>query len=899
MGGERGGPVRRLFRLGLGRPAPDEAVEWEVEHHLEELADRLVGEGWEEDEARREAERRFGNERHLPKLRRSERRRGMVRTGGRRWEFIRGVVSGTSRTVRRQPGLAVAIILTLGLGIGANAAMFGILDRLLLSPPEHVADPDAVKRIVIDRGSWSGATISYPDFMDFREHEGFAGVAVQSFAQDLTVGEGPEAVQAPALLVSHEFFPLLGAEPVLGRVFTEEEDRPGAPLTAVISHEYWREAFGGGTDVLGRSLELSGMSTTIVGVAPPGFTGVGLSRVDVWLPIETARFLQTGDAEWKEGPNARGSVWVRTVARLRDVDALRAAEEQATGLHVGARAEQIEQGRYSENARVELRPLVAARGPDASDESKVALWLGGVSLIVLLIACANVANLLLARETRRRREVAVRLALGISRGRLIGQTVLETVALGLLGGALALVLAHWGGGVVRRFLLPGVFFPASPVEGSLVLVTLTLSVGAGLLAGLGPALQSGRMEVHDDLRDAGRGNSGTRSPLRSGLMVAQAAMSVLLLAGAGLFVRSLAEVRGLDLGLDADAVVLSRLELTSELEPEEQNALYRTAVQRVEALPGVARAAAVTSPFQWAYSVSLRVPGIDTIPRMPGGGPYYYAVTPGYFETLGQQVLHGRGILPSDVEGAEQVAVVNRSMADSLWGGRDGALGGCLMVGRGADVCTTVVGVVEDASRGSLQGDPYFGYYLAADQAGLALRGLYIRAADGDGDALKADLASLLRSFSPRVRYATAETLREILDPQARSWTLGASMFTIFGLLALVVSAVGLYGVLAFDVAQRTREIGIRSALGAARGRLLGSVLGEGLRLAGLGLVLGLVLAWLAAPRIQDLLFEVPPRAPDVLTGVAAVLLGVATMAALLPGLKATRVDPSEALRSE
>jgi hypothetical protein len=296
---------------------------------------------------------------------------------------------------------------------------------------------------------------------------------------------------------------------------------------------------------------------------------------------------------------------------------------------------------------------------------------------------------------------------------------------------------------------------------------------------------------------------------------------------------------------------------------------------------------------------------VDSIPRLPGGGPYYYTVTPDYFATLGLDIQLGRGILESDGPGDQMVAVISRTMAESLWPG-ESPLGRCLLVGTGAEACTDVVGVVEDASRGSLETDPYMAYYLPATQAAAMLgdhfaarlNGIYVRAA-GDADALTGAAAEALRGFSPDVRYATARTLRDILDPQARSWTLGATMFSIFGLLALLVASVGLYSVLSFEVAQRTREIGIRSALGAGRSALLRGVVFEGLRLIVLGVVIGLGAAWLLAPRVGDLLFEVSPRDPAVMSLVAVVLLGAASLAGLVPGLRATRVDPARALRSE
>jgi predicted lysophospholipase L1 biosynthesis ABC-type transport system permease subunit len=297
-------------------------------------------------------------------------------------------------------------------------------------------------------------------------------------------------------------------------------------------------------------------------------------------------------------------------------------------------------------------------------------------------------------------------------------------------------------------------------------------------------------------------------------------------------------------------------------------------------------------------ATSLDIPGVDSIPTMPGGGPYYYGVSPDYFATVGLGVVRGRGLAPSDGETAEKVVVVSRTMADGIWPDTD-PLGACMVVGQDDDTCRTVVGVVEDAARNGYQDAPFMAYYLPLAQLTTEqASGLYVRVRGAPDDAV-GEVARTLRSFSPLVRYASVETLRARLDPQARSWALGATMFSLFGVLALVVAAVGLYSVLAVDVARRTRELGIRAALGARRARLLRSVLVEGTRLAVFGVVLGLLVAWIAAPRASDLLFEVDPHDAGTLAAVALALVAVAVAASLIPGMRATRVDPSEALRAE
>lgn len=891
------GPIRWLHHLGLSRPRPEESVSWEIEHHIGELADRLIEEGWGEEDARREAERRFGDpKRYGPPMRRMERRRKAMERRMQWADVVRQGFLAVARDARRQPGFAAAIVLTLGLGIGANATMYTVVDRLLLRAPDHIVDHERVRRVLLSRPHFAtseiqvGATLTYADYTDLKAHEGFEAVAAYTPSRETTIGSGASATRAQAVLASAELFPLLGVAASLGRFYTSDEEAIGAPLTAVLGYEYWRRAYGASRDVLGRTVEVGGRPFTIIGVAPEGFTGVDLSRVDLWLPLEATQAAEQGEA-WVD---LRTWWWMRSVARLKRDVSIEAAEAEATRLHHNGRRELIEEERYSSRSALVLGSVIAARGPLAPGEAQVSRWLVGVSLIVLLIACANVANLLMARATRRRTEIGVRFALGASRWRIVGHTIAESVVLAAGGGALALAIAHRGGGVVRSVLLPGVHFAGSAMSLRLLAFTTAVAVVAGVLAGAAPALQGGRLDLARDLRDGVRGSSGHSSRLRSLLTVAQAAMSVVLLVGAGLFVRSLSEIRSLDLGLDVDRVLLAELEVTGDTE---RNALYADASRRVAALPGVESAAATAVQFGSAYSTRLAAEGVDSIPQLEGGGPYHYSVDPTYFRTVGLEVVRGRGFTRADGPDAAPVTVVSATMADQLWPDGD-PIGRCLLIGSEPDGCTTVVGVAEDAALGGLQDAPFMAYYLPMEQSERTHNGLYVRAT-GDAEELTAEVARLLGSFSPAVRFAHVRTLREIIDPQARAWTLGATMFTVFGVLALILAAIGLYSVLAFDVAQRTREIGIRTTLGAEKARLLSSVVGRGARLALTGVLLGTAVAYLAAPRIGELLFGVSPRDPVTMLAVGAILCAVGLAASLMPALRATRVDPMVALRSE
>ncbi len=825
-----------------------------------------------------------------------------MRRGVEMGRRLLGELRQAMRGLTRNPGFSLGVLATLALGIGANGAMFAVTDRILLRSPDHIERPDEVRRVLTLRAGMDGtpsygSSLTYPDLVDARGVDAFSEAGGFAGPRQLTMGSGDEARRVETAGASHDFFGLLGVRPALGRFPSPDDDLVEAAPTAVLDWDFWQSAFGGTPDVLGRTLEVDGVDLTVIGVAPRGFTGVNLSRVDIWMPLVPYGMLQWGNDDFHD---SRGFSWMRVVARVDD-RRVAAAEEQATAVHRAGREEEISAGRYDADARVVTAPLMVARGPLASDESRVALWLSGVALLVLLIACANVANLLLARGEQRRREEAVRLSLGISRAALLRAATLEAVLLAAAGGVLALGMAHWGAVAIRDTLMPDVHWVGSAVDGRLGAFTAGVALLAGLVAGIGPAIRSARADVAVQLQSGGRGSAGRRSRLRSGLAVAQVTLSVVLLVGAGLFVRSLAEVRGLDLGMDVDRLAVVRLEIDGVVPVfgrRANTALYEEAARVARGVPGVQSASLTMAPFGWSFSGGIRVPGWDSIPRLPGGGPYYIVTDEHYLSTLGIDVIRGRGLEAADRAQGTHVAVVNETMARTFWPGED-ALGQCFHHGEGEDTpCSTVVGVTEDVTRGSLEEAPHMAYYVPLTEDSPSPRGMYVRASEDVAQVASA-LAGPLRSFSPRVRYAGVNTLREVLDPQARAWSLGATLFSLFGMLALLVAVVGLYSLLAFDVADRTRELGIRSALGASKQGLLRSVVLRGLGLATLGVALGTAATLAVAPRVETLLFGVGGRDPLVLGSVAAVLLVAGTLASWIPGLRATGVDPMEALRAE
>lgn len=818
-------------------------------------------------------------------------------------EASRDVFSHTVRSLRRSPGLFLTIVTVFALGIGANAAMFETLDRILLRPPPHVDDASAVQRIHIHQLSpisqelYLGEYMSHPDFEDFRDMRTLDAVAAYA-TRKITLGQRSGASQVQALLASGEYWSVIGgARPALGRLFGPEDDRPGAEPVAVIGYRLWRSRFGGSPDVLGEALDFGHGPYTIVGVAPRGLTTLDLEPVDVVLPFEpAARHLYgegwVGNRHWH---------MPRAIGRLAPGATPAAMEAEATIRHQAGRSETIERGQYDPDARVIAGSVIAARGPLVPDEARVAAWLGGVAVIVLLIAAVNVANLLLARNIRLRREVAVRLALGISRRRLVAQQVFEGMLLGAAGGIAAIAVDRFAGAALRTTLLPNVAWQDLGAPVDLWLALIVLAVVAGGLSALPTAIRSARSDLTEGLKSSGAGTPVRARRARAMLSVAQASLSVLLLVGAGLFLRSMHEVRTQDLGFQIDGLYEIRL-LTEAgtVETQERVGLLTDAADHLRRIPGVTGAATATgNPFRNSMAVGLHIPGIDSIPRATTGGPYVVSVGEDYFRTLGINPIRGRGLETSDHTSGRRVAVVGATMARRVWAGED-PIGRCLHVGGSDEPCWRVVGIAADPRRSTLVDEAEtFQYWIPAESIEM----LFLQPSVLTVRLARRDVVETIRGellgIDPRVSFVETVSIREALDPQLRSWTLGATLFSIFGGLALVVAALGLYSVIAFDVVQRTKEIGIRAALGATRRRVVQGVLNRALRLGLLGVALGLTAAAVFAPRLSHLLYGVSPHDPVTFGVVAAGLILISCCAAFLPARRAATVDPMIALRAE
>lgn len=901
--------IRRLFHLGAVRPDAARDVDDEMAFHFEALVEDLVAQGWDRDTAEARARNRFGDVEAY--------RRALVHIDAGRGETMKRMetLDAAGRTLcqalrglTRSPGFTLSVVTILALGLGANAVMFSVVDRLLLSPPAHVRDAGKVRALYLQHRYQNGhldvgRTMAYPDYLDFKEVAAFKQVAATSGTGGEVLGRGEGAHQVVVASATASLFPLLGVQATMGRFFTESEAAPGGEGTAVISHEMWERDLAQDPAILGTTLDLSSGTYTVIGVAPPGFTGDELERVDVWVPLELHQARSNGgNLEWQDN---RNWWWVHAVGRLADDATPDAATAQATAAHRRGRAESIAAGEYDENAIVTAASIIAAQGPNPSSESRVARWLAAVSVIVLLIACFNVANLLLARTAQRRREIAVRVALGVSRARLLTELLTQSLLLALLGCGGALLLAKLAGGAVRQVLLPDVAFTDGPLSGRLLAFMLVAAVITAALSGIVPAAQATRTDLAGSLK--GDGPRGGRPPsrTRAGLLIAQAALSAVLLVGAGLFVKSLGHARDLDLGFDARGVLVARVQWNDQLPASERAAIYGDALERVRRLPGVRAAGfTYTVPFQSTISIGTpKVPGRDSVPRHPNGGPYANKVSSGYFEAMGLEMIQGRAFEPADdADNAPPVAVVTEGMARALWPAGD-AVGSCMMLDDDTEQppCTLVVGIVENHRREEIvENDPHWLYFLNESHPAFKgpPQGIMV-GTTGEAARLAATVQAEVRGTSTQIRFASARSLQNNVDPQLRSWTLGASMFTAFGILALIVAAWGLYSVLAFEVATRRRELGIRAALGAGGPRLVRMVLLHALALVGSGVAVGVATSLLAARAVGPLLFTVSPWDPTVYAVVAGTLMAVAAGAGLLPAWRATRVDPKEALQSE
>jgi predicted permease len=805
------------------------------------------------------------------------------------------------RGLQREPAFATMVVATIALGVGVNTAMFTLLDRMFVQPPRGLAAPAQVRRLYLDSKNGRNNTRVV--------HDNFKYVQVRAIAEAvgpvLLVGaysgpdsanfiRGEERIPIREATVTGNYFDVLGLRPQLGRFFLDDERRIEVPTPVVVlSDVVWRARFDADPNVLGRTVSIDFRPYTVIGVAPRDFTGLDLSAVDAWLPANTYP-SNNPSQRWYEGYQNSFQAIARVVTAADD-GRLRGAGGAAY------RAVRIARFGFDTTATLITGPVNRAVGPaKRSQEMTIATRLGVVTLIVLIIATANVANLLLVRATRRRRELAVRTALGASAGRILIQLLTESLLLAMIGCGAALLLAFWAGSAMRRLLLPGVQWASSPVDLRSFIVAATSAILVGVIAALAAGLRNRRDDLSEPLKAGGREGGVERSRLRDGLLVLQAALSVILVVGATLFARSLENVRSIELGFDADRVSYAFPIFAVTKPPAREIGLgLKNVAQRLAGAPGIEAVATASTPPMRGYSAGfLRLPDRDSIPRLGRDGyPAYISISPSYFKTVGVRMLAGREFDEHDVATAGGAVIVSQTMARVFWPGEN-AIGKCLIVDSEKRACSNVIGVVCDVHRMNVIENPVMQYYLPLNfERGEGPSYLVYRLAAGPGHS-KTIVDELKREFptmtTPRLRPMT-----DSIEPEFRPWRLGAVLFGAFAVLALVVAAVGVFSVVSYSVSQRFHEMGVRMALGAHKRQILDLIISGSVRTVALGVVLGSVIAAAGGRLIQSMLFGVTARDPFAFLGAAAALCAVAIVASTIPAWQVARIDPMEALRTD
>jgi predicted permease len=810
-----------------------------------------------------------------------------------------------ARMLLKSPGFTAVAVLTLALGIGANSAIFSAVGAFILRPLP-VEEPGRLVRVFetdpTRRPGDFASNFSWPDYVDYRERtDVFDGLFVHRLEQAaLSLGQQNDLVWGE--LVSGNYFDALRLRPAVGRGFLPDEDRtPGARPVVVISYRLWQHRFASDPAIAGRAVTLNGQPFTVVGVAPREFTGTkfGLG-MDFWAPAMMQQQI-TRESLWIE---SRGDHRFEIVGRLKDGVTPAQAEAALTNV-ARAIAEAHPDDKHKETRGVVV-PEIEGRYEDAAGTIKLgsAVALGAVGLI-LLIACANVANLLLARATARRREIGIRLALGASRARVVRQLLTESVLLSTLAGGAGLLLAFWATDLMKSFIpaLPyTVVLDFTPDTRALVF-TLAVSLLTGLVFGVAPAWQASRPDIVPVLKNESVAlQTGTRRlTLRNALVVAQVALSLVVLVVGGLLVKSFWRAQGLDPGFQTErGLALSVNPGLLGYSEAEGKQFIRQLVERVEALPGVERAS-VARYLPLGDSSSTTGPVVaDGQPAPPPGeglSVLYNTVSPGHFDTLQTPLVAGRDFNDGDRADGQRVVVINQAMADRLWP-NESAVGKILRVGGPEGRPREVVGVAKTGRYRTLGESPRPAMWLNVNQSYDSSMMLLVRTSGDPREMVKA-VRGEVQALDSRLPVYGVRTFREHMTWALWGTRMAATLSLAVGLLALFLAATGLYGVMAYTVSRRTREIGIRMALGAQAGHVLRLVAGQGMALAGIGVALGLAAAFAATRVLSSLLFGVSSTDLATFAVISALLAAVALLACYVPARRATKIDPLEALRYE
>lgn len=803
------------------------------------------------------------------------------------------------RTLIQSPRFTLVAILILTLGIGANTTIFTLVNALFFQQPAEVAAPDQLVRVhkhIEGRPAWW----SYPDYVFYRDHSRtLAGVAAydpDGLVVTADLGAGGRT-SLTASYVSANFFDLLGTRPAAGRSFRPDEgETPGTAPVVMLSHGLWRRSFGAQQDALGATVRLNGHPFTVIGVAPAGFRGASAVETppDVWVPITMQPVLNPGTGDFLRRVEGETITWLQVLGRLAEGVGHEAAQEEMHALTT-ALGEQYA-GWFREGQGVELLHHFQYRPQVRSRLLGLTRLLAAVVGLVLTIAGANVAILLLARASARRKDLGVRLAIGAGRGRIIRQLLVESLLLALAGGLGGYALAAEAAELAAR-TMPYTFSVSFAPDLRVLGFTLAVAVAAAVVFGVAPALQASRTDVISVLKQSDA--SSGRSYLRDGLVVAQVALSIVVVTGAMLFIRSLRTAESVDLGYETEHRLLIAMNLGNHgYENEDAGLVIEQALERLAALPGVKSATTtLLAPFRGSWSSTLSAANGIELEEGEELETMRNAVGPAYFETMGIPLLAGHGFRAGDREGAPSVAVINEAAAATFWPGRDPL--GQTITWRGDDQePTTVIGVARNVQHYELGESPLPLVYQPTMQ-GHRRRVNFLLHTTGDPMALSRPAQEAIHALDPDIAFSTIQTMEETVERVLGPYRVGATLVSLFGLLALVLAAAGLYGVLSYLVVQRTRTIGIQMALGASRQRVARNVVARGLRLTIFGAILGIAAAFAASTLVASFLYGISPRDPLSYLTVPLILAAVACLASWLPAQRAARIHPMQALREE
>jgi len=807
------------------------------------------------------------------------------------------------RQLRRNPGFAVVAVLTLALGIGANTAIFSVVNGLFLHPP-GVKQPDriVVQRVRYGKLGLKSISVSAPDFAQLRDSQNVAQSAALETEADFNYSAGAFPERLRGAMVSWQWFDVFGARPLLGRAFTPEEDQPKATHEVVLSHAAWQRLFGGDPQILGRTVRLNMEDFRVIGVMPPGFAWPN-PKIDLWTPLGLPHDAFALDNTFNES--------YLGVARLRP--GVSFAQANAYTKVLAHRVIDNPASTYAKDSQWGMF-LVPLTSFVFGDLQTPILILAGAVAFVLLIACANIAGLLLAKAASRSKELALRAALGGSRARLILQTMTENVVLGVLGIIVGLLFARLGI-YLSLVAAPPSFesdVTAFPIDGYVLSFTIVIGLLAVLIFAAAPAWHLSNSDPGDALRESGRSSTAgrTRQRFRSFLVAGELALGLVLLVGTGLLLKSLSRISQVNPGFQPHGVMTAGLALPQSQydTPEKQIAFFRAVLDRLAHAPGVTSAGA-GSPLPFTGnnpSASFAIEGLPVGPGDPGPWGDVRYVTPGYFTSLGIPLLKGRYFTDADRTGSQAVAIIDENMARQYWPNED-PIGKQLRRGN-RDPWAVIVGVVghirftqlagDDASTGGSQSSSSGVYYFPMLQT-EAPYGFLIAKSEGDPSALSGTLRQAVHDVDPNQPVSDMSSMDARIAESLRPQRFAASLLVVFAVLATGLSAVGLYGLVSYSVAQRTSEVGIRMALGANRTDILRMVLRESARLALIGTGVGLVVGFFITRALQSVLYDVSAYDPGSFAGAAIALILVALLASYVPARKATRVDPIVALRYE